>query len=128
MVNSPSTRAPVSSTEFRMACRMFGAMTRNITVGQLAPRLLQPGDVDRRLQSLLSLEISPELAAVLKAAGAAVLLVAALLIVARAASRWRLSSADADATEEQRDSVWEAGRLRRILLAWLRRLFAKKAA
>jgi hypothetical protein len=99
---------------------IFGARA-----GQQAPQPLQPGEVDRRLQSLLSLEISSELAALLKAAGAAVLLVAALLVVARAASRWRLSSADAEATEEQRDSVWEAGRLKRILLAWLRRLFGR---
>ena len=39
MVYSPSTRADVSRTAFRMAWPMFGAMTRNITVNQRAPRL-----------------------------------------------------------------------------------------
>jgi hypothetical protein len=92
---------------------------------QQPPRLLQPGQIDNRLQQLVAQEIPPELLAALKAGGAVVLLLAALLVVARAASRWRRSSIDADATEEERDSLWEAGRLTRALLALLRRLFGR---
>ena len=39
MVNSPRTSAKVSSSAFRMPCRMFGEITRTITLNQLAPRL-----------------------------------------------------------------------------------------
>jgi hypothetical protein len=92
---------------------------------QQPPQLLQPSDIDSRLQRLFSQEIPPELLVALKAAGAAVLLVAALLVVARAASRWRRSSIDAEATDEERDSLWEPGRLRRMLLGVLRNLFRR---
>ena len=61
----------------------------------------------------------------LKAIGAALLLIVALLIVARAITRWRPASADADATDEERDSLWVPGRLRQALLAWLRRLWQR---
>ena len=90
--------------------------------GQQQPQLLQPADINNQLQNLSTLDIPPEVLIVLKAAGATILLAAALLVVARAASRWRSSNAEADATEEQRESVWDAGRLGRLLLAWLRRL------
>jgi hypothetical protein len=93
--------------------------------GQQPPQPLQPADINNRLQGLSAVQISPELLAVLKAGGAAVLIVTALVVVARAASRWRLSSADADATDEQRESVWEPGRLKRLLLAWLNALLAR---
>jgi Domain of unknown function (DUF4129) len=94
---------------------------------QQPPQLLQPGEVDNRLQSLFSQQIPPELLFALKAAGAALLLVAALLVVARAAARWRRPSADADAAAEERDSLWEAGRLRRALLALLAKLFRRRS-
>ena len=98
------------------------------TMNQQPPQLLQPGEIDNRLQNLLAQEIPPELLVALKAAGAAALLIAALLVVARAASRWRRTSADAEATDEQRDSLWEPGRLTRALLALWRRLFRRGAA
>jgi len=94
---------------------------------QQPPQLLQPSDIDNRLQRFFSQEIPPELLVALKAAGAALLLVAALLVVARAATRWRRPSGDADATDEERDSVWEVGQLRRALLALLRKLFQRGA-
>jgi Domain of unknown function (DUF4129) len=92
---------------------------------QQPPQLLQPGQIDSRIQDMLGQGLPPELLAALKAAGTAVLLIAALLVVARAASRWRRSSLDADATEEERDSLWEPGRLRRALLALWRKLFRR---
>jgi hypothetical protein len=95
---------------------------------QQPPQLLQPADVDNRLQRLLAQEIPPELLMVLKAAGAALLLGVALLAVARATSRWRRPSSDADASAEERDSLWEAGRLRRAVLGLLRRLFRRGPA
>jgi hypothetical protein len=99
--------------------------------GQPPPQLLQPADLNNRLQNLATADISPELLMVLKAAGAALVLVAVLVIVARTASRWRLSSADAEATDEQRESMWVPGRLKRMLLAWLDKLlgrFRRRAA
>jgi hypothetical protein len=89
------------------------------------PQLLQPSDVDSRLQRLFSQQLPPELLAALKAAGAALVLLAALVVVGGAVSRWRRSSLSADGTEEERDSLWEPGRLRRALLALLRRLFGR---
>jgi hypothetical protein len=95
--------------------------------GRQPPQLLQPGEVDSRLQRLLAQPFPPELVVALKAAGATLLLVAALLFVARAMLRWRRPSTDADATAEERDSLWEPGRLRRALLALWRRLFGRRA-
>jgi hypothetical protein len=92
---------------------------------QQPPQPLQPAEIDTRLQQLFSQQIPPQLLAALKAAGAAALLIVGLLVVARAAARWRRSSAEADAGEEERDSLWEPGRLRRALLALLRRLFRR---
>jgi len=94
---------------------------------QPPPQPLQPAQIDSRLQQLFAQELPPELLVALKAIGAALLLAAGLLVVARAASRWRRSSADAEATDEQRDSLWEPGRLRRALLALMRKLFGRGA-
>ncbi|MGI9147150.1 MAG: DUF4129 domain-containing protein [Chloroflexota bacterium] len=91
------------------------------------PQLLQPADVDDRLQRLFAYEIPPELLLVLKAAGAAVMLGAALLVIARAAARWRRPTDAAEAGVEERDSVWHAGKLRRAMLGVLRRLFRRAA-
>jgi hypothetical protein len=63
----------------------------------------------------------------LKAGGAALLVVLALLLVARAAARWRAPSVEADATLEERDSLWNSGRVRQALLAWLRALLRRGA-
>jgi hypothetical protein len=90
------------------------------------PQPLEPADVDNFLQRILSLGLSPELVLVLKALGAVVLLGIGLLIVARAMRRWRPSSAEADATDEERDSLWRAGSFRRAVFAWLRRLFQRR--
>jgi hypothetical protein len=90
------------------------------------PQPLQPADVDNFLQRVLSLGLSPELVLALKALGATLLLGVGLLIVARAMRRWRPSSTEADATDEERDSLWRAGSLRRTLFAWLRGLFRRR--
>jgi hypothetical protein len=90
------------------------------------PQPLEPADVDNFLQRMQSLGLSPEMLLVLKALGAALLLGVGLLIVARALRRWRPSSAEADATDEERDSLWRAGSLRRALFAWLRGLFQRR--
>ncbi len=89
------------------------------------PQPYQPGEVDNLLQRLLSQSVPPELLAALKAVGAALVLGVVLLVIARAAARWRSSSADADAAGEERDSLWEPDRLRRALIAWLRALFRR---
>jgi hypothetical protein len=89
------------------------------------PQPYQPGEVDNLLQRLLSQSVSPELLAVLKALGAALVLGVVLVVIARAAARWRSSNADADAAGEERDSLWEPDRLKRALIAWLRSLFRR---
>jgi hypothetical protein len=89
------------------------------------PQPYTPGEVDNLLQRLLSQSLSPELLTALKAVGAALVLGVALLVIARALARWRSSSADADAAGEERDSLWEPGRLKRALIAWLRALFRR---
>jgi Domain of unknown function (DUF4129) len=93
---------------------------------QQPPQPPQPSDVDNMLQRLLSQLISPEVLVVLKAVGAAGLLLVALLIVARAVERWRPSTADAAVTNEERDSVFDADRFMRACLDWLRRVFARR--
>jgi Domain of unknown function (DUF4129) len=95
------------------------------STNQQPPQLLQPSEIDGRLQRLFSEAIPPELLVAVKATGAALLLIAGLLVVARAASRWRRSSADANATAEERDSLWEPGRLSRALRALLAKLFRR---
>jgi hypothetical protein len=92
---------------------------------RVPPQPYQPADMDNLLQRLLSEGVSPQLLAVLKAAGAALVLGVALLLIARAAARWRSSSADVDAVAEERDSVWAAGRFQRALIEWLRALFRR---
>jgi hypothetical protein len=99
---------------------LLGLFPRNPL--QQPPRPLQPAEVDDVLQRMLSQVFPPDFLQALKAGGAAVLLVVALLLVARAAARWRAPSADADATLEERDSLWNSGRVRQALLAWLRAL------
>jgi len=89
------------------------------------PQPYQPGEVDNLLQRLLSQSVSPELLAALKALGAALVLGVVLVVIARAAARWRSSNADADAAGEERDSLWEPDRLKRALTAWLRSLFRR---
>jgi len=93
---------------------------------QQPPQPPQPSDVDDVLQRLFSQLISPEVLVVLKAVGAAGLLLVALLIVARAVGRWRPSSADAAVTNEERDSVFDAERFMRACLDWLRRVFGRR--
>jgi len=91
------------------------------------PQPLQPSDIDNALQEFLNRQLSPELIAGLKAAGAAVLLALVVFFIARGLTRWRPSSADADATNEERDSLWNAGQLWALLLAWLRRVLRRGA-
>ena len=74
------------------------------------------------LQRLFAQYLPPEVVGTLKAVGAAALVLVALLIVARAISRWRPSSVEAEATNEERDFVFDAERAWKLLLAWLRRL------
>jgi Domain of unknown function (DUF4129) len=93
---------------------------------QQPPQPLQPSDIEDLLRRMFALELPPELGVVLKAVAAALVLAIAFRIVARAIARWRPSSTDADATDEERDSVWEAGRFREALMAWLRRLFGRQ--
>ena len=92
------------------------------------PQPYQPGEVDNLLQRLLAQSVPPEVLATLKALGAALLLSMALLVIARAAARWRSSSADAEDAGEERDSLWEPDRFKRALLAWLRALFRRRLA
>ncbi|MBV9898047.1 MAG: DUF4129 domain-containing protein, partial [Chloroflexi bacterium] len=51
----------------------------------------------------------------------------ALLLVARGLARWRPSSADADATNEERESLLGAREAWARLLGWLRRLLGRDA-
>jgi hypothetical protein len=89
------------------------------------PQPPAPTDVDNILQRFFAEAIPPEVQVVLKAAGAALLLGVALVVVARGLARWRPSAADADATNEERESLWNAQVMRALLLAWLRRLFRR---
>jgi hypothetical protein len=89
------------------------------------PEFPQPLEVDNFLQRFFAEQVPPELLIALKAVGAALLLGAALLIVARAFARWRPSSSDADATNEERDSLWNTARMWSLVLAWLRRLLRR---
>src|SRR5579859_4274993 len=89
------------------------------------PQPFGPAEVDNLLQRFLSQVVPPELMVILKAAGAALVLGVALVVIARAVARWRSSHADPDAVGEERDSLWEPGRLRRAVMAWLRGLFRR---
>lgn len=92
------------------------------------PEPLEPADVNNAFQEFLSHQLTPEVIAGLKALGAALLLVAVVVLVARGLSRWRPTGADADATNEERDSLWNAGQLWSMLLAWLRRVLRRGRA
>ncbi len=89
------------------------------------PEAPQPSDFEGFLQRLLAQALPPDVLAALKALGALLVLGVVLLLVARAVARWRPRLAEADATQEERDSVYQAGSLRQMLLAWLRRLFGR---
>lgn len=90
------------------------------------PQPPEPSDIDDFLQRLFAQTISAEMLAALKAVGAALLVGVALLLVARGLARWRPSAADADATNEERDSLWRADEAWARLLAWLRRLLRRE--
>ncbi|MBV9577418.1 MAG: DUF4129 domain-containing protein [Chloroflexi bacterium] len=94
----------------------------------LPPQPLQPADVDDAFQRFLNQQLTPELIAALKAVGAALLLVVVVVLVARGLSRWRPSGADADATNEERDSLWNGRTAWGSVLAWLKRLFSRRRA
>lgn len=90
------------------------------------PATPQPSDVDNLLQRFFSQALPPELLLTLKSLGAALLVSVALLLVARGLTRWRPTGADADATNEERDSLWNTERAWAILKAWLRRLLRRE--
>jgi hypothetical protein len=90
-------------------------------INRQPPQLPQPSDLGDALQQFFSHQLTPEMIAVLKAAGAALLLVIVVGLVARGLSRWRPSGTDADATNEERDSLWDARAVWAQLLAWIRR-------
>lgn len=92
------------------------------------PQPLEPTEVENLVQRFIAEHLSPELIFGLKAAGAALLLGIGLLIVARALSRWRPTSADAEATNEERESLWAGAGIKARLLAWLRRLLRRSGA
>ena len=96
------------------------------SLGQPPPLPPQPSDVDDWLQRMFSQFIPSEVLLALKVAAAAALVLAALWIVARATSRWRASSIEADATNEERDSVFDAQRAWKVVLGWLRRRFGRR--
>ena len=89
------------------------------------PEAPQPTDIDNLLRRFFSEQVPPELLVALKVTGAVLLIGIAVLVVARSLSRWRPSGADADATNEERDSLWDAQRIRALLLAWLRRVLRR---
>jgi hypothetical protein len=91
------------------------------------PQPPQPTDIDNLLQRFFAEQVPPELLVALKGLGAALLLGIALLLVARGLARWRPSSADADATNEERDSLWRAAEVWARLVAWVRRLLRRDA-
>jgi hypothetical protein len=95
--------------------------------GQQPPQPPQPSEVDDLLRRLFAQLVPIDLVMALKALGAALLVVCGLLIVARAVARWRPSSADAEATNEERDSVFDARRARKLWLEWLGRLLRRRA-
>jgi hypothetical protein len=97
-------------------------------INRQRPEPLQPTDLQNALANLFNYQVTPEMIAALKAAGAAALLAAVVFFVARGLVRWRPTGADADATNEERDSVWDAGLLWQKLRAWLRRRFRRRGA
>jgi Domain of unknown function (DUF4129) len=89
------------------------------------PQLPQTSDVDNALQRFFAQAFSPELIAALKAGAAGLAVALALFVVARGLASWRPSSADADATNEERDSVLTFTQAWARLLAWLRGLLRR---
>ena len=100
-----------------------GMLSGNFT--QPPPQPPQPADINSVVSQFLAEQVPPWVIPTLKAAGAALAVAIVLLIVARALSRWRPSSADADATNEERDSLFDPQKLRALLLSWLRRLLRR---
>lgn len=90
------------------------------------PQPPEPADFENALQRFLAEQVPAEVLVVLKAAGAALLIGLALLLVARGLTRWRPSGADADGTNEERDSLWRADAAWAALLAWLRRVLRRE--
>ena len=91
------------------------------------PEPLSPSDLDNALQRFFAEQMPPEVLFGLKAAGAALLVIVALAIVVRGLSRWRPTGADADATNEERDSLWDPQQAWAALLAWIRGIFARRS-
>jgi MFS family permease len=100
----------------------------NPNTDQPPPQPPQPSDVDDLLQRLFSRVLTPELLVALKALGAAALVLLALVIVSRALKRWRPPGADAAATNEERDSVFDPELLMQLWLDWLRRVLGRRLA
>jgi hypothetical protein len=101
-------------------------LIRGLIVGnfnQQPPQPPQPADLNSALSRFFAEQVPPWVIPTLKAGAAALAVAIVLLVVARALSRWRPSSADADATNEERDSLFDAAKLRALLLSWLQRLF-----
>jgi hypothetical protein len=92
---------------------------------QPRPRPPEPSDVDNMLQRLFSQGMPPEVLGALKAGGALLVMAVAVYLLHRAFQRWRPTGAEAEAAEEERETVFAARRLREVLLAWLRRLFRR---
>ena len=95
---------------------------------QPPPQPLEPASLTDALGRLFQQQLGPETIAVIKAGATLVLVGLGLLLVARAASRWRPTSNESDAVAEERESVWQPGSLRRTLLAWLWRLLGRRLA
>jgi hypothetical protein len=94
-------------------------------INRQRPEPLQPTDLQTALANLFNYQLTPEMIAALKAAGAALVLAAVVFFVARGLVRWRPTGADADATNEERESVWDARQLWQKLIVWLRRRFRR---
>lgn len=95
-------------------------------LSQTPPQPLQPSDINEMLRRLFGGVLPPEFLDVAKAAGAALVVAVVLLLAARTVSRWRPTAAGEDVVEEERESVWRPGALRRALLDLLRRVFARR--
>jgi hypothetical protein len=93
---------------------------------QPPPEPLEPSEIQEMLRRLFGQLLAPEVLDTLRAIGVVVLLVVALLLVARTVARWRPGSTLGDAVEEERDTLWDANRARAMLLAWLRGLFHRR--
>jgi hypothetical protein len=90
------------------------------------PEPRQPSEFEEMLRRLFGEGLAPEVIDAARALGVAVLLGVGLLLVARTVARWRPPSALADSADEERETLWEPERVRKALLAWLRRLFDRR--